>query len=316
MLIDSATEPLNGVHAGFQHDAFVYIDDDEFVRQAAPFVRDGLLADELVLVALPEARITKLREDLGPYADQVTFLDITQVGRNPARLIALWRTLLDQHPGRPIRGLGEPAYPGRTSAELEEAKLHEALLNMAFEHAEQLRLRCPYNASLVSPDLDPRENHPVVNGAAEARRRGESSTAAAEKTFRTPLPAVPEQAARHEFSREDLTELRRWANLRARSYGLSGDRLEDLSLALHEICTNSIRFGGGRGLVSLWSADGSLICEVADAGRIDDLLVGRVLPPVHGLGGRGVWLANQLCDLVQIRSGEDFTQVRLHTRLD
>ena len=55
--------------------------------------------------------------------------------------------------------------------------------------------------------------------------------------------------------------------------------------------------------------------DVADQGRIDDLLVGRVLPPVDRLGGRGVWLANQLCDLVQIRSGEGFTQVRLHTRL-
>ena len=65
----------------------------------------------------------------------------------------------------------------------------------------------------------------------------------------------------------------------------------------------------------MWIAEGTLICEVADWGRIDDLLVGRVLPPLDGLGGRGVWLANQLCDLVQLRSGDEFTQVRLHTRL-
>ena len=65
----------------------------------------------------------------------------------------------------------------------------------------------------------------------------------------------------------------------------------------------------------VWIADGSLICDVTDSGRIDDLLVGRVLPPLDGLGGRGVWLANQLCDLVQLRSGDGFTQVRLHTHL-
>ena len=75
-----------------------------------------------------------------------------------------------------------------------------------------------------------------------------------------------------------------------------------------------MRFGGGRGTLSWWPADGRLICDVADRGRIDDLLVGRVLPPVDGLGGRGVWLANQLCDLVQVRSGGHGTQVRLHTR--
>jgi anti-sigma regulatory factor (Ser/Thr protein kinase) len=96
---------------------------------------------------------------------------------------------------------------------------------------------------------------------------------------------------------------------------MSPDRVNDLALALHEICTNSTRFGGGRGTLSLWITGGSLICDVADQGLIDDLLVGRVLPPVDGLGGRGVWLANQLCDLVQLRSGQTGTQVRLHTRL-
>ena len=84
---------------------------------------------------------------------------------------------------------------------------------------------------------------------------------------------------------------------------------------MHEVCTNSIRFGGGRGKLAVWIAKGALICDVTDRGRIDDLLVGRVLPPLDGLGGRGVWLANQLCDLAQLRSGDDFTQVRLHTRL-
>jgi anti-sigma regulatory factor (Ser/Thr protein kinase) len=32
-------------------------------------------------------------------------------------------------------------------------------------------------------------------------------------------------------------------------------------------------------------------------------------------GGRGLWLANQLCDLVELRSGPVETVVRLHMRL-
>jgi anti-sigma regulatory factor (Ser/Thr protein kinase) len=311
VLTDSATEPRHGVPTGFDHDAFVYIDGKEFVHHTAPLIRDALKAGDYVLAALPPTGIDWLRDELGSCADQVDFLDMTHAGSNPARIIPLWQRVLDQHPGRAITGIGEPAYVGRTAVELEEAKLHEALLNLAFEHSGPFRLRCPYDASLVSAGLDPAENHPTMVDAAADHY----SPAVSERMFRTPLPGVPANAERIEFELRDLTHLRLWVNSQARLHGMSPDRVNDLALALHEICTNSIRFGGGRGTLSLWITGGSLICDVADHGLIDDLLVGRVLPPVDGLGGRGVWLANQLCDLVQLRSGQTGTQVRLHTRL-
>jgi anti-sigma regulatory factor (Ser/Thr protein kinase) len=303
VLIDSARQPLHRLAGGYLHDAFVYGSDDEFLQQTAPFVRDGLAAGEAVLVALPPVRIAKLRSALGSTADQVTFVDISSAGRNPARIIPLWRNLLDQNPGRAVRGIGEPAYPGLTEAEFEETKLHEALLNLAFEADGPFQLLCPYDESLVTPAVA--ETH-----------SGSFARSTVEKAFRTRLPGVPACAEQLEFGLAELTAVRHWLTARARLRGLSGSRLGDLALALHEICTNSIRFGGGRGKLSLWMEGVSLVLDVADRGRIDDLLVGRVLPPVDGLGGRGVWLANQLCDLVQIRSGACFTQVRLHTRLD
>ena len=55
-----------------------------------------------------------------------------------------------------------------------------------------------------------------------------------------------------------------------------------------------------------------MVCEVADAVRIDDPLAGRERPPADAPNGRGLWLANQLCDLTQLRSGEDGTVLRLH----
>ena len=45
-------------------------------------------------------------------------------------------------------------------------------------------------------------------------------------------------------------------------------------------------------------------------------MVGRVRPEVTQLGGRGLWLANQLCDLMQIRSGSGGTRVRLQMAID
>jgi anti-sigma regulatory factor (Ser/Thr protein kinase) len=319
VLIDSATEPLRGCPAGFEHRAFVYIDDEEFLDRAAPFVRAGVTAGEVVVVAVPQPRMSLLREDLGPYADQVTFVDMAEAGRNPARIIPLWQSLLDENPNRPVRGLGEPVYPGRSSAEIEEAKLHEVLLNLAFEHSGLFRLHCPYDASIVSPDLSIAENHPVVLSSEPGRHlpagHGPAWAEVAEKTFRTPLSGVPEGAERRTFGPAELSELRAWAAAWARSYGLSEDRNDDLALALHESCTNTIRFGGGHGTISRWQDGSSLICEVADTGYISDLLVGRILAAVTREGGRGVWLANQLCDLVQMRSAGGHTQVRLHMDL-
>jgi anti-sigma regulatory factor (Ser/Thr protein kinase) len=36
-------------------------------------------------------------------------------------------------------------------------------------------------------------------------------------------------------------------------------------------------------------------------------------PPIEQYGGRGLWIVNQLCDLVQIRSAPSGTVVRVHT---
>ncbi len=54
-----------------------------------------------------------------------------------------------------------------------------------------------------------------------------------------------------------------------------------------------------------------LVCEVRDRGRLIDPLVGRTKPPDSSEGGRGVWLANHLCDLVQIQSNDQGTTIRL-----
>jgi hypothetical protein len=51
---------------------------------------------------------------------------------------------------------------------------------------------------------------------------------------------------------------------------------------------------------------------VRDRGRIDDPLVGRIRPGPEQHRGRGLWLVNQLCDLVQLRTSGNGTIVRMH----
>ena len=76
-----------------------------------------------------------------------------------------------------------------------------------------------------------------------------------------------------------------------------------------------MRHGGGRGTLRIWREPDALLCEVADAGRLDQPLVGRERPLAGQPGGRGLWLVNQLADLAQIRCFEAGSVVRLHMRL-
>jgi anti-sigma regulatory factor (Ser/Thr protein kinase) len=68
-------------------------------------------------------------------------------------------------------------------------------------------------------------------------------------------------------------------------------------------------------VLRLWQQGDAVVCEFTDRGHITDPLAGRRTPSLTSEGGRGLWLANQLCDLVQIRSGGHGTTVRLLTWL-
>jgi len=72
--------------------------------------------------------------------------------------------------------------------------------------------------------------------------------------------------------------------------------------------------GGGGGTLRIWQEDDLLICEVNDKGRIVDPMLGRERPALAQGGGHGMWLANQLCDLVQVRALPHGSAVRLHMR--
>jgi anti-sigma regulatory factor (Ser/Thr protein kinase) len=93
--------------------------------------------------------------------------------------------------------------------------------------------------------------------------------------------------------------------------GLDPRPLLDAVMAANELATNSVRHAGGDGSLRLWQEDDMVVCEVRDAGRLTDPLVGRRRPTPTQVSGRGLWIVNQLCDLVQIRSSAAGTVVRI-----
>ena len=129
--------------ARFRHLAVFYDTAQDYLDQVGRFVRDGLAAREPVLVAVPADRLRTLRRALNGTAHAVTFTDMQQLGRNPARIIPAIRRFTNAHPGR-TRFVGEPIWAGRTEAETREATRHEALINAAFAGVPTTIL-CPYD---------------------------------------------------------------------------------------------------------------------------------------------------------------------------
>jgi anti-sigma regulatory factor (Ser/Thr protein kinase) len=307
-------------HAAFRHEAWLYAGDDEFVAGTASFIRDGLAGEEPILVAVDQRKIDWLRSELADDAGGVLFVDMAVLGANPARIIPAWRDFVAERarPGRPLRGIGEPIGPDRGPDELAECHGHEALLNAAFADTPAFWLRCPYDAERLEPDVieEAQRTHPFVmrDGTAHASAAYHGARAGMAPASR-PLSEPPPGAARLEVGLDALAAIRQLVARHAARARLGADRTADMLVAVNEIATNSVRHGGGRGVLRLWHEPGALICEVRDGGRIDDPLVGRNRPRAGQVGGYGLWLANQLCDLVQIRSLPTGNVVRLHMRL-
>lgn len=301
----------------FAHEALLYRGDADFLAGLLPFIREGLEDDETVVVVEPRPRLEQLREALGCDAAAVRFLDMAEVGANPSRVIGIWADLLDgaTRAGRRLRGVGEPAFPGRRTSEFVECALHERLLNLAFDEGPGWRLLCPYDRGHLPRSVAQAaaRTHPVISTSDSRLRNSGYVPDAYAAAFAEPLPEPGDAVLRGHYGGADVPAVRRTVVQWARSCGLPEERVRVLELAASELAANSIRHGGGTGTVALWLADGAALVQFTDAGAVDDPLAGRLAPSVDQEAGRGLYLVNQLCDLVQVRSSERGTTVRLTT---
>jgi anti-sigma regulatory factor (Ser/Thr protein kinase) len=304
----------------FRHEALFYAGEDEFVAGTLPFIRDAVAADEAILVAVSEARIRALRSELNGKAKAVHFIDMALLGRNPACIIPAWRDFVDEFgaTGRPLRGIGEPIWAARSPAELVECQRHESLLNLAFAHAAVFWLLCPYDTGTLGADVleEAQRSHPFV---AEEDVSRESDAylvpGLAPDPFDGELPKPSRRPVELAFDEHGLRAVRSFVSEHAQGGGLEVGRTADLVLAVSELTTNSVFHADGQGTVRMWREASSLLCEVRDNGRFDDPLVGRERPTAIRMSGRGLWLVNHLCDLVQLRSSPTGNIIRLHMNL-
>ena len=109
-----------------------------------------------------------------------------------------------------------------------------------------------------------------------------------------------------EFDGDSLYMLRSAAGAHAAGAGLSQDRVYDVVSAAHELASNAVRHGAGRGRFRMWADARFLYCQVSDGGPAG---------PAHGGGGpdgaapwpaehgHGLWVVAQVADQFAIDRG-------------
>jgi anti-sigma regulatory factor (Ser/Thr protein kinase) len=134
--------------------------------------------------------------------------------------------------------------------------------------------------------------------------------------FARSLPAPLGAVEIFAFDKFTLSAVRRFVLASAAEAGVEPSRHNDVILAASELAANSIIHGGGTGEARVWSEPDAFLCEVADRGLIDDASVGRHRPSPDEARGRGLWIVNQVADLMQVHSDEDGSAVRFRIDLD
>lgn len=298
--------------AGAVHEAVLYSAPDELAHQLVPLLRPSLDDGAPVVAVLDGPTRSHLRAALGDDVDRVEFPDPATVHRVPPFTVAVrWARV-----SRKATPTGRATVVGQHVAGLPGCEpTHWARLDIGINVAVAglpITVLCPYRAD--DRDLPRvRATHPHLVTA---------DGVVASPTYRHPRDAVVEfpppppgdlgpPAAELAITADRLGALRQTVAEVACRGGTVPGRVADLVLAVNEIASNSIEHGPGRGHLRLWSGADGMTAEVTDTGTTDLPFAGMVAPPPTGVRGRGLWLASELCDVLQVWSDAAGTTVRL-----
>jgi anti-sigma regulatory factor (Ser/Thr protein kinase) len=303
------------------HQALLYGSEEEFLTATVPFIRDGLDRGDPIRVATTGRNTGWLKGALGADARHVAFCDSSHWYRHPVRtLAALYQTVqAAARAGQRLRMIEDPMCTARTRQESREWARYESLVNAALARANAA-LVCTYDTGLVESDVvaEVARTHPqlVVNGGSRPSSSYVDPAVFNAESDKLPLPEPPPSALRLKFHGvSQLSTLRGFVISYVTWAGAVLQAAEQFVQAVDEVATNAIDHGGGSGLLRVWTDPQRISCDVSDTGAgVRDPLAGR-LPTGFTARGRGLWLARQLCDLVELHSNPGGTTVRLHLAL-
>jgi len=310
----------------FQHWACIYDGDQQFLDTAVPFLAEGLAVGEDVLAVTTPANLELLNSGLGERGGDMDYAESAFFGRRPAQRIAAfhryWRSQAAGQDGRiaagesprRVRILAEPVWAGRAAREVAAWARMESALNVALGPTT-ISMICPYDARSLGGDIvaDALRTHPAqvsgtqvtpseqyVDPAEFARSRGSG-----------PLADPPADAMTFQFD-GDLRALRRFITGSAAAYGVTGDRADLLVLAVSEVGAYLKNQPPGRASVRTWEQPGAVVCDFRQpGGSITDPFLGLRPAQLAPGAGDGLWLTNQICDWMEIRSDDRGCAIQL-----
>jgi anti-sigma regulatory factor (Ser/Thr protein kinase) len=211
-----------------------------------------------------------------------------------------------------VRYVSQPLWRGRSAAEVVEVMRHEALVNLAFAQADASIL-CLYDTGELGSHLASAAEQTHLAVIRDGRAGPSPRYAGQERippAYNRPLAPPPPHAQTLSYQ-YDLRPVRQQVASCAQEAGLHGDRAADLMLAASEVAANTLRHTADGGTLWVWSGPDEVVCQVQDSGNVTDPLAGRWRSPDRP-SGQGLWIVNQLCDLVELRTGPGGTVVRMH----
>jgi anti-sigma regulatory factor (Ser/Thr protein kinase) len=192
---------------------------------------------------------------------------------------------------------------------------YEAASNLAYPRFDASVL-CPYDLNSTPDEVvrAVRRTHPEVHAGGDRRPSGSYEDPRRFVAAWVAPPEVPADATRHPLDAlEDVARGRHAVRADALRAGLDRAAADDLATAASEVAANAFVHGAGPRSLTTYVDDGHLVCRVSDAGDgLADPLVGYLPPDPLVPGGRGLWLAHQLCDVAEVASGAAGTDVVLY----
>ncbi|MFF1611489.1 anti-sigma factor RsbA family regulatory protein [Amycolatopsis sp. NPDC058278] len=303
-----------GQDRGYDHAAVHYDRDEDLLAVAVPFLEGGLAAGEPTLVSLEPERAELVRGALPPSA-RVEYLSTRDLYARPAAAIKSYRELMAGFVAGGAAGIrifGEIP-PAAIDTSWDWWARYESAVNHAYDEFP-LRSMCAYDIRKTPRHVldDVARTHPFVATPGGHRTNTGyldplSFLAGPRPMAPLPIELTPPLA---ELADPRPADARR-AVVAIAPVDLPEEEVDDLVLAVSEIVDNALRHGRPPVRVRIWAGAGQMVVSVHDAGEGPADPFAGLLPAARSIGGRGLWIAHQICSQVTLHRDETGFTARL-----
>ncbi|MBA8954279.1 anti-sigma factor RsbA family regulatory protein [Actinomadura namibiensis] len=293
------------------HQTLPYTSQTRLLSAARPYVEEGLARGETVVVVAADAFLGRLRDLLpeeitdGAGPERIRLVPADAWYTHPARTLTTVHDMVAQarDDGERMRFWGELPWARWSVPQARQWLRYETLLNVMLA-GQHVTLCCPVDLARLRPSVleGVYAAHPyLVESRRRANPRYQSPERLLRRLNRTRLPDPPADVRRIDFDHRDLAEVRRSVAATARSAGLPDDRVFPVVLAVAELAANAVVHVDGPGRLEVWSSPGELVYQIRSTGTAPMPPACGFLPPDPlSTTGRGLWMARQLADVLEV----------------